>query len=447
MGLIDLTADSVLSDMADAVPTWWWTKRPKDTAKTLASSGINFALVEEARERLIRFAPWFMAHYPDSVPTGGILESPLQHEAGLAESLGEKLGCTLTGQLWFKRDDMLPVSGSVKARGGIHEVLEVAERIALDSGLLKKTDSYLKFDEPEIRELLQGHGITVGSTGNLGLSIGLVAAKLGFDATVHMSQDARAWKKDLLRSQGAKVVEHSGDFSQAVDAGRAAAEADESVHFVDDEGSLSLFSGYAVAAERLAGQLRSLEIRVDAEHPLFIYLPCGVGGAPGGLTYGLKHEFGEHVHCIFIEPVKAPAMSLGVRTGRHDAISAQDIGLDGLTTADGLAVSRPSRLVGEAVGELIDGFMTLPDPQFLAQLALLEETEGLTIEPSATAGMSAPWKVEDDSGFLNSRGISSAALSRANHILWFTGGSMVPQDEMAGYLSEGRKALNKVHFV
>lgn len=444
--LEQLLADPVVAALSRGRETAWFTAGPTDTAAGIKASGIDPGIIEDARARFGRFAPWFAEHFEDTRPTHGILESPLVGIPAMQAELGARFGAGLPGKLWLKRDDALPVSGSIKARGGIHEVLEVAERIALRAGLMRAGDDAWVLDGPEARELLSAHGIAVGSTGNLGLSIGIVASELGFNTTVHMSLDARPWKKELLRSRGVTVVEHAGNFSDAVAAGRRTAEADPSVWFVDDESSLSLFAGYAVAGKRLAGQLAAVGVTVDARHPLIVHLPCGVGGGPGGVTFGLKAAFGDAVHCVFAEPVNSPCMSLGVRTGLHDGISVADIGLDGLTAADGLAVGRASRLVGEHLAQLIDGYVTLTDARLKAFVGLLHETEGIDVEPSAAAGFAGPWRMLQDPAYLEAFGLDAAALARATHIVWSTGGSMVPEAEMAGYVAEGRALAGEVSW-
>ena len=422
--------------------TTWFNPGVAPVAQALGDTGLTSADVADASARLGRFAAYLRVAFPETEGSAGIIESDILPLTHLQPLLGERYGQSLNGALWLKRDSHLPISGSIKARGGIYEVLKHAEDLALAGGLIKLDDDYALLHSDKARAFFGQYKIAVGSTGNLGMSIGIMGAALGFQVTVHMSADARQWKKDKLRSHGVTVVEYESDYSVAVAQGRQQAESDPSCHFVDDENSVNLFLGYAVAGERLKQQLAAAQISVDAQHPLFVYLPCGVGGAPGGVAFGLKLAFADAVHCIFAEPTHSPCMMLGVYTGLHDEVSVQDFGIDNVTAADGLAVGRASGFVGKAMQRMLDGFYTVSDEEMYSLLALMERSEGLRLEPSALAGVPGIARVQaDQQGYLARAGLDPQAMSNATHLVWATGGNMVPADEMDAYLAKGRELL------
>ena len=427
----------LVSEMASYKEIFWINP---DRGKP-ATFDIGMADIRDAAARLARFAPYIAKAFPETAKSGGIIESDLAEIGRMKSRLeqSEECGGPISGRLLAKLDSNLPVSGSIKARGGIYEVLKFAEEVAIGAGMLKLDDDYSILTEDRFRELFSRYSVAVGSTGNLGLSIGIISAKLGFRVTVHMSADARKWKKDLLREKGVTVIEYPEDYQVAVAQGRAEAAADPTCHFVDDEGSLDLFLGYAVAALRIGSQFEASGVTVDDEHPLFVYIPCGVGGAPGGVSFGLKQIYGDAVHIFFAEPTHAPCMTLGLVTRLHDGICCKDIGIDGITDADGLAVGRASRLVSSIMQTLVDGCFTIEDEKLYPFLAALADSEGIYIEPSSCASFTGPSLVSAAKDYLEEKGLAGK-MQNATHILWATGGSMVAEDEMKKYYEKGQKA-------
>ncbi|MEE7494474.1 D-serine ammonia-lyase [Methylobacterium oryzae] len=416
--------DRIPEAVKRASPTIWTNPALAPTASVLPGLSAGRADVDEAVARWQRFAPLLARLFPEE--GAGRIDSPLvQLEGRLSRDILDGAD----GRVFVKADHALPVTGCIKARGGVYEVLAYAEQLAARAGLLAEGQSYAAFADPAFRDLFARHVIAVGSTGNLGFSVGLMGRALGFAVEVHMSHDAKDWKKQRLRELGARVVEHRGDYGIAVAAARSAFAGRDDAHFVDDEDSVDLFLGYAAAALDLQRQLAEAGIAVGPAHPLCVYLPCGVGGAPGGVAFGLKLLFGDAVHPIFVEPVAAPCMLVQLAAGLDRSVSVYDVGLDNRTAADGLACASASMLVARTLEKLVAAVVTVPDDALFRWLKVMWTEAAFRLEPSAAAGFAAAGRYAAT--------LPAQLRSAVTHVIWTTGGAHLPAEEFEAALARG----------
>ncbi|WP_343212029.1 D-serine ammonia-lyase (plasmid) [Aliisedimentitalea scapharcae] len=390
--------------------------------------------VAEAEKNWRLLGPLLQHCFADLQHSGGVIASELTEATDLATAMGKA-----PGRYFVKGDHALPVAGSVKARGGVYEVFLHALSLARQLGLIAPDATPSELASDAVRKKFGGFTVAVGSTGNLGLSVGIAARALGFRAVVHMSADAKPWKVTRLRRHGVDVVQHQADYGTAVASARQQAQADSTIYFVDDERSELLFFGYSAAAAELRDQLTERQVPVDANHPLFLYLPCGIGGAPGGIAYGLKQVFGDHAHCFFVEPAQSPCALVQLASGLKSVVTVYDIGLTNQTEADGMAVAEVSQFVAQVMQPLLSGVYTVADDDLFRWLALAQEHAGLQLEPSAAACLGGPQMLlstAEGQGYLAQHGLD-ACIGQGTHVMWATGGSLVPQDEYQGFLQKG----------
>lgn len=429
----------ILEKIKNLEPTVWI--NPDRKTRDEAWENVEFTLddIMKADERFKKFAPLMIKLFGDEFSelyqSNGILESDLIRLENLEKKYKEEKD--FKGKLYLKMDSHLPVVGSIKARGGLYEVLVFAEILAKQNDLISDNRDYSQFADDNFQKLFSQYTIQVASTGNLGISVGVMAQALGFNAIVHMSNDAKDWKKKLLRDKGATVIEYDGDFSTAITKARELSQKDPFSYFVDDEDSTTLYMGYSVAALRTKEQIEKLGIKVDKDNPLFLYMPCGVGGSSGGIAFGFRKILGDNVHAFFVETTHIPSFLIGASTKLHSNISVYDLEIDGITEADGLSVARPSKFSGKTMETLLSGIFTVEDETLFETLKNLNELEDIRIEPSSTASIVASeslFTYKEARKYLEKYDLLDK-LDNITHICWATGGNLVPKEIMDEYLN------------
>ena len=126
----------ILKEICSEKEVFW--KNPDKTVCGEAMEQIELGMedVEDAERRLERFAPFIMKCFPETKERNGIIESVLTPVPKMKDLLNEKYDSNLEGNLLLKQDSHLAIAGSIKARGGIYEILKHTEELALEHGFL-----------------------------------------------------------------------------------------------------------------------------------------------------------------------------------------------------------------------------------------------------------------------------------------------------------------------
>ena len=87
-----------------------------------------------------------------------------------------------------------------------------------------------------------------------------------------------------------------------------------------------------------------------------------------------------------------------------------------------------SGFVGRLMAPHMDGCYSISDRRMSTLLKALWDSENIRLEPSALAGMYGPV----------AQNIARGYIPEETHLVWATGGSMVPEDELNKYYEAGK---------
>jgi threonine dehydratase len=233
--------------------------------------------------------------------------------------LENDLGC----ELWLKHENHTPV-GAFKIRGGL---------VYMDD---------LKRAEPGVR------GVIAATTGNHGQSIAFAAKLNGLRAVIVVPHGNNPEKNAAMRSLGAELVEHGGQFQDALEFSRELA-AKEGLHAVPSFHPW-LVRGVATYALELFRALGELDA---------VFVPIGLGSGFCGVV-SAKEALGLKTKIIGVVSEHAPAYALSFQQRQFVEQSSTT------RVAEGVACKTPNKDALEHVIRHAHDIVTVNDHEAVA---------------------------------------------------------------------------------
>ncbi|WP_337997683.1 threonine/serine dehydratase [Oleispirillum naphthae] len=241
----------------------------------------------------------------------------------------------------YLKPESLQATGSFKARG--------AGSLLLSLG----------------REAL-AKGVVTASSGNHGLGVAFIAARLGCPATVIVPDGCTPIKMSGLKALGARVVAY----------GRSSKERRAYAHtLADEEGMLFVHSHDDPLIAAGQGTI-GLEILDSLPGLGAVVVPVGGGGLIAGIATAIK-ESNPAVKVYGVEPEIGCCMKMSLDKGEIVELPATPA-----TIADGLRGTRPGALPFAVAQKYVDGVVTVSEAAIRAAVRGLLRRSKLVIEPS-----------------------------------------------------------------
>lgn len=92
----------LLRSLRDLRECFWINDQKRPAAQAAGNCPFTIRDIEDASDRLDRFAPYLAAAFPETAVSGGILESPLREIPRMKKALEEQSGVPIDGRLLLK---------------------------------------------------------------------------------------------------------------------------------------------------------------------------------------------------------------------------------------------------------------------------------------------------------------------------------------------------------
>ena len=251
-------------------------------------------------------------------------------------------------QAYIKHENHTPI-GAFKIRGGLNLMAQLAQE-----GV---------------------PGVITATRGNHGQSVALAARSHGVPATIVVPFGNNPEKNDLMRAQGAELIEHGRDFDEALVLVEDL-QHERGLRYIHPANEPALVNGVGTYWLEVFEELPDLDVA---------FVPIGGGSGVCAAITVLK-ALRPAVRIIGVQAENAPAVYQSWKTGRLCETENADTFADGLATR--VAFEMPFEIIREGLDDIV---LVSEDEMRQAILRLLRTTHNLA-EGAGAAPVAAAWK-------------------------------------------------------